>query len=137
MKKSLLLLLFVSCIGLVSCQKEVYVPDDTLPNQTILKYVQPNQWVLSPNGTTYTVVIPVSEIDPDTFENDDISIMVSKGDNDTYEPIPAAFNGETYSTLIRPGSVQIDIQTTGDQNLFPNRPVGVTRVKIVLITSSL
>jgi hypothetical protein len=137
MKKYLLLLLCTVTIALTSCEKEVYVPNDTLPNQTIIKYVNSNQWISSTNGQELSVDIPVGEIDRDTFENDDISIMISRGDNDTYEKIPFVYDAQSYSYEIRPGFVTLSIQTSGDTNLIPVRPSSTTRVKIVLITSSL
>lgn len=137
MKKYLLLLLLITCVGLVSCEKTVYVPDDTLPNITILKYVTPNQWVRDTDQQTLVVDIPVGEIDIDTFENDDISLMISRNDDDTYEKIPFVYNGLTYSYEVRPGFVTLYIQTSDAQILIPTAPQTTTRVKIVLIRSSL
>ena len=137
MKKYLLLLLCTVTIGLSSCEKEVYIPNDTLPNQTIIKYVNSNQWISSSNGQELSVDIPVGEIDRDTFENDDISLMISRQDDDTYEKIPFVYNAQSYSYEVRPGFVTLYIQTSGDNQLIPVRPTATTRVKIVLITSSL
>lgn len=136
MRKYLLLLL-ITTLGFGACKKEVLVTNDTLANQTILKYVSPNQWEPSPDGQTLTVTLPVSQIDRATFENDDISVMISRGDNDTYEKIPFVYDAQTYSYDITPGYVTLYIQTSGDQNLIPVAPTTNTRVKIVLITSSL
>jgi len=137
MKKYILLLLCTITVGLSSCTKEVIVPNDTLPNKTILKYVNSNQWIPTSNGQELNVDIPVGEIDRDTFENDEISVMISRGDNDTYEKIPFVYNAQSYSYEIRPGFINLSIQTSGDTNLIPTRPTSTTRVKIVLITSSL
>jgi hypothetical protein len=136
MKKYLLFLL-ISCTGLASCTKEVIVPDDNLPNQTVIKYVAPSQWIPSNNGYTLSVDIPVGEIDEDTFINDDVSLMISRKDDNTYEKIPFVYDGQAYSYEIRPGFVTLYIQTSGDQVLTPIPPSLRTRVKIVLITSSL
>jgi len=136
MKKYLLLLL-ISCVGLASCKKEVLVQDDTLPNLTVLKYVTPSQWIPSNNGYTLSVDIPVSELDEDTFINDDVSLMISRQDDNTYEKIPFVYDGQAYSYEIRPGFVTLYIQTSGDNVLTPITPTTRTRVKIVLITSSL
>ena len=137
MKKYLLLILCSLTLGVSSCTKEVIAPDTGLPNQTILKYVQPNQWISTANEQELSVDIPVGEIDRDTFENDDISLMISRGDNDTYEKIPFVVNAQSYSYEVRPGFVTLYIQTSGDSILKPVRPSTVTRIKIVLITSSL
>jgi len=137
MKKYLLLLLCTVTIGLSSCEKEVYIPNDTIPNVTILKYVNANQWISSNNGTTLSVDIPVADIDEDTFENDDISLMISRQDDDTYEKIPFVYDGQSYSYEVRPRFVTLYIQTSGDSKLIPIRPTTTTRVKIVLVRSSL
>jgi hypothetical protein len=136
MKKYILLLL-ISCAGLASCTKEVIVPNDTLPNITLLRYVNPNEWVLSPDKETLSVRIPVSEIDRDTFANDDISLMISRDDSDTYEKMPFVYEAQSYSYEVAPGLVTIYIQTSGDQILTPKLPERRARVKIVLIRSSL
>ena len=136
MKKYLLLILCTVTLGLSSCTKEVLVSND-LPNITLLKYVNPTQWISSPNGQELTVDIPVSEIDRDTFENDDISLMISRDDSDTYEKMPFVYNALTYSYEVRPGFVTVYIQTSGDQILVPARPTTRARIKIVLIRSSL
>lgn len=132
-----LLLLMVTTLALGSCKKEVIVPDNTLPNETIIKYVNPSDWVSEDNGETLTYVLPVSQIDKDTFENDDISLMISRGDNDIYEKIPFVYNAQSYSYDVAVGSIKLYIQTSGDTNIIPVRPTTRTRVKIVLITSSL
>lgn len=137
MRKYLLLFLCTLTIGLSSCKKEVLVSDDSLPNITILKYVTPSQWIASNNGYTLSVDIPVSAIDRDTFENDDISLMISRKDDDTYEKIPFVYDGQSYSYEVRPGFVTLYIQTSGDAVLTPVRPNATTRVKVVLVRSSL
>lgn len=137
MKKYLLLVLCSLTLGLSSCTKDVIAPDTGLPNQTILKYVQPNQWIEDSDRQTLSVDIPVGEIDKDTFDNDDISLMISRGNNETYEKIPFVYNGQSYSYEIRPGFVTLYIQTSDNQVVIPVRPQTVTRIKIVLITSSL
>jgi hypothetical protein len=136
MKKYLLLLL-ISCVGLASCKKEVLVQDANLPNVTILKYVNATDWKATLNDHTLSVDIPVSQIDNDTFENDDISLMISRDDSDTYEKMPFVYEKQTYSYEVRPGFVSIDIQTSNDQTLRPTAPSTRARVKIVLIRSSL
>ena len=135
--KKYLLLLFIASIGLSSCTKEVFVPDDTLPNQTIIAYINPNQWIPSSDGYTLSAEIPVSQIDEDTFFNDDISLMISRNDNNIYEKIPFVYDGQAYSYDVAPGSVKLYIQTSGDNILTPVRPTSRVRVKIVLITSSI
>lgn len=137
MKRYLLLLLCTITIGMSSCKKEVLLTDNSLPNITILKYVTPSQWVASANGYTLSVDIPVSAIDRDTFENDDISLMISRKDDDTYEKIPFVYDAQSYSYEVRPGFVTLYIQTSGDAVLTPVRPTSTTRVKVVLVRSSL
>ncbi|SDM79608.1 hypothetical protein [Pedobacter antarcticus] len=138
MKKTvLIMLLSIVTLGISSCKKEVFVPNDGIPNQTLLKYVASGDWRISPDNNTYSVTIPVGEIDRGTFENDNISLMISRGDNDVYDGMPYSdeASGDNYSFDITPGSVTIYYQNK--YSVPPARPNLVTRVKIVLTTSSL
>ena len=137
MKKALLLFFCAATVMLSSCKKTVYVPDETLPNQTILINIQPNAWQASANGETLSAHLEVPELDDDTFANDDVSLMISRFSNNVYEKIPFVYDGLSYSYSITPGAIDIDIQTSDDQNRIPTRPTTVTVVKVVLITSSL
>lgn len=134
MKKSILLLLFIASIGLVSCEKEVYVPND---NITFLDYVQPNDWQYDSSTQTYSVNIPAPEIDGDTFENDDISLMVSRGNNDVYDKIPFVYDGLSWSFDITTGNITLYVQTSGTAPEVPVKPNYITRVKVVIVRSSL
>ncbi|MBB6274335.1 hypothetical protein HDF26_004809 [Pedobacter cryoconitis] len=137
MKKYILLLLSITAIGLSSCKKEVIAPNNGPPNITLLKYVNPGDWVQSPNKETYSVTIPVSQIDRDRFENDEVALSISRLDNDLYDKMPFVDNAESYSYTYAPGTVTLYLQKTNDANIFPDRPTNKARVKIVLITSNL
>lgn len=137
MKKYLLLLLSITAIGLSSCKKEVIAPNNGLPNLTLLRYINPNDWVLSPDKQTLSVQLAVSDIDKATFENDEVALSLSRLDNDIYDKMPFVDNAQSYSYTYAPGLVTIYLQTSGDNNIFPVRPTAKARVKIVIITSSL
>lgn len=138
MKKYLLLLLSITAIGLSSCKKEVIAPNNNgIPNLTLLKYVNPTDWVQSANKETYSVTIPVSEIDKGTFDNDEVALSISRLDNELYDKMPFTDNAESYSYTYTPGSVTLYLQKTNDANIFPDRPTNKARIKIVLITSNL
>lgn len=131
MKKLTLLLICIASLGLASCKKDTIV--QSANNLTIIKYIEPNQWQLSSDGLTYYAVINESRIDPRTFEDDGILTYISRGDNNTYEQLPFVYNVDAYSYVIRQGSIEIDIQSSDNQDTAPIKPTTRTRVKIVLI----
>lgn len=137
MKKYILLLLSITAIGLSSCKKEVINPNNGPPNITILKYINPGDWQLSADQQTYSVVLPVSQIDQATFDNDEVALSISRLDNNLYDKMPFVDNAESYSYTYTPGSVTVYLQTTSDKNLTPIRPTNKARIKIVLLTSNL
>jgi hypothetical protein len=134
MKKLTLLLICIASLGLASCKKDTIV--QSANNLTIIKYIEPNQWQLSDDGYTYYAVINESRIDPRTFEDDGILTYISRGDNNTYEQLPFVYNVDAYSYVIRQGSIEIDIQSSDNQDTTPIKPTTRTRVKIVLIESA-
>lgn len=134
MKKLSLLLLCIATLGLASCKKDTIVQRSN--NLTIIKYIEPNQWQLSTDGLTYYAVINESRIDPRTFEDDGILTYISRGDNNSYEQLPFVYNVDAYSYLIKQGSIEIDIQSSDNQDTAPIKPTTRTRVKIVLIESA-
>ena len=134
MKKLTLLLICIASLGLASCKKDTIV--QSANNLTIIKYIEPNQWQLSTDGLTYYAVINESRIDPRTFEDDGILTYISRGDNNTYEQLPFVYNVDAYSYVIRQGSIEIDIQSSDNQDTAPIKPTTRTRVKIVLIESA-
>lgn len=138
MKKTILLLL-VTCIGLVSCKKDNYTPGNNLPpNLTLLKYINANAWKpTNSSGQTLAVTIAVPELTRATFENDEVALSISRGDNDVYTKMPFVDAAVSYTYDIQPGFITLFIQTTNDKTLIPPTPTFVSRLKIVLITSSL
>ncbi|MFD0942004.1 hypothetical protein [Pedobacter boryungensis] len=134
MKKLTLILICIATLGLASCKKDTIV--QSANNLTIIKYIEPNQWKLSDDGYTYYATINESRIDPRTFEDDGILTYISRGDNNTYEQLPFVYNVDAYSYVIRQGSIEIDIQSSDNQDTTPIKPTTRTRVKIVLIESA-
>jgi hypothetical protein len=136
MKKYILLLLAITAIGLSSCKKEVLVPaDNGLPNKTYLRYIQPGDW--KQDGNTLSVFLPVSDLDAATFENDEVALSISRRDNDLYDKLPLVDNARSYSYTYAIGGVTLFLQNAADLSTPPVRPTEKSRVKIVLITSSL
>ncbi len=137
MKKSILLLLFIASIGLVSCEKEVYVPNDTIPNITFVDYIQPDKWSYNATDQSYSFTIDAPEIDKATFDNDDVSLMISRGDDSVYDKIPFVYDGLSWSYDITLGHVTLYVQTSGTSPEIPAKPTTTTKVKVVIIRSSL
>jgi hypothetical protein len=133
MKKLTFLLLCIATLGLASCKKDTIV--QSANNLTIIKYIEPSQWVLSNDGFTYTAIINDSRIDERTFKDDGILVYVSRGDGNSYEQMPFVFDVDAYSYLVTTGSLRLDIQSSDFQAATPTKPTTRTRVKIVLIES--
>lgn len=134
MKKITLLLLCIATLGLASCKKDTIVQNSN-NNLTIIKYIEPSQWQLSSDGYTYYAVINDNRIDTRTFEDDGILVYTSRGDNNTYEQLPFVYNVDAYSYSVSKGQIEIDIQSSDNQDTQPIKPTTRTRVKIVLIES--
>jgi len=135
MKKSILLLLCIATLGLASCKKDTIVQNNSANNLTIVKYIEPNQWVLSADGLTYSATISDNRIDSRTFEDDGILAYISRGDTNIYEQLPFVYNVDAFSYSVKQGSLTIDVQSSDNQDVTPIKPTTRTRVKIVLIES--
>ena len=134
MKKLTLLFICIASLGLASCKKDTIVQQGA-NNLTIIKYIEANQWQLSTDGLTYYAIINDSRIDSRTFEDDGILVYTSVGDGNSYEQLPFVYNVDAYSYSVQPGSLEIDIQSSDNQDTKPIKPTTRTRVKIVLIES--
>lgn len=142
MKKLSILLFCVATLSLASCKKqEVYVPatDTTLPNKTIITYINPGDWVQDTDGRTLYSILNLSDVlDPATFENDGILVYISRADDNTYEQIPNVYGLESYSYLVdkTKRTLEIDLQRS-DSATYPAARTTKTRVKIVFVTSQI
>lgn len=137
MKKIILLLICITTLGLVSCKKEIVAPQG-LPNQTIETVINPNQWVSSENNTRLSTTINFPEIDAETFRNDGISVYIYPDNSvNEYRQLPFVFDAQAYSYTVRPGSITIDIQTSGDNVLVPVKPTAPIGLRVVIVTSTL
>ncbi|MBB2151787.1 hypothetical protein [Pedobacter gandavensis] len=137
MKKILLLLLCTATLGLASCKKEVIV-DPGLPNETIETVIAPGNWTYINNNETLTTTVQFPEIDPATFKNDAL-IVALYPDNSVaeYKGMPFTYNGLAYSYTVRRGSITVEIETSGDNNLTPTRPVVPVGLRVTFVTSTL
>ena len=135
MKKLTLLLICIASLGLASCKKDTIVQNSSANNLTIIKYIEPSQWVLSSDGLTYSATLTDNRIDARTFEDDGILTYISRGNNNIYEQLPFVYNVDAYSYSVTQGALTIDIQSSDNQDVQPIKPTTRTRVKIVLIES--
>lgn len=137
MRKILLLLLCTATLGLASCKKEVIV-DPGLPNETIETIIAPSAWQSINGGETLTTTISFPELDAPTFLNDGL-IVALYPDNSVaeYKGMPFTYNGLAYSFTARRGSITVEIETSGDNNLIPTRPVVPIGLRVTIVTSTL
>lgn len=137
MKKLILLLLCTATLGLASCKKETLI-DPSLPNETFEKVIKASDWRYIENDTRLTYTVPMPEIDETTFKHDAVLVYIYP-DNELneYKPLPFTFDGQAYSCTVRPGSITVDIQTSGDNILKPVKPTIPVGLRVVIVTSNL
>lgn len=133
MKRLALLLLCITTLGLVSCQKDTII-NNSANNLTIIKYIEPSAWS-KVDDFTYSVTLLDNRIDERTYEDDGILVYVSRGNTNFYEQIPFVYDTQSYSYTVSQGSISIDIQSSDFQAAEPVKPNSTMRVKIVLIES--
>ena len=135
MKKILLLLLCTVTLGLVSCEKQQVIQDT--PNRTVIMYIEPNQWIQSPDGANFTSELNVPEIDRLNVDIEGILVYIDHPVNiNSYIQLPYVYSGNAYSYEHFNGGIAIDIQRAQYSTQNPVRPVERVRVKIVLIPSA-
>ncbi len=138
MKKLTLLILCIATLGLASCQKETIIDGGT-NNKTYIRDIQPNQWVLSNDGLTYSVDLSIGGIDPYHIQNEATLVYLSytptQNSATSYIQLPFVYNVDAYSYEVYNGGVSIDIQSSDFQDRAPIRPSNTVRVKVVLIES--
>jgi hypothetical protein len=134
MKKLLLLLLFTTTLGLVSCKKDTILQET--PNRTIILNVQPNQWVRDADGGTITATLGIEEIDRLNVDIEGILVYIDHPvEVSSYIQLPYTFAGSVFSYEHYNGGIRIDIQRSEYATTNPQMPTQSIRVKVVLIPS--
>jgi len=134
MKKLLLLILCTTTLGLVSCKKDTILQDT--PNRTFIYTVQPNEWVLSGDGFTYTTDLDIPEIDQISIDDEGTLVYIANPNTaNSYKQLPFVFDIDAYSYEMYKGGILVDIQSSDDQNTAPRRPANAVKIKVVLIPS--
>ncbi len=133
MKKLTYLILCITTLGLVSCKKDTFINET--PNRSIVLNVAPNAWTLSSDGFTYYTVLNVPEIDQYTIDNEAVLVYVSYDQGTSYLQLPFVYNVDAFSTVVSKGKVEIDIQSSDNQDTQPIKPNQTLRVKVVIIAA--
>lgn len=133
MKKITLLLLCIATLGLASCKKDTIVQQS--PNRTIIFNVSANDWTLSSDKLTYYKTLGVPEIDQFNMDNEAVLVYISFDNGATYLQMPFVYDVDAYSTVISNGKVEIDIQSSDNQDVQPRKPTQNAKVKVVLIAA--
>ncbi|MDQ8005952.1 MAG: hypothetical protein REI64_14205 [Pedobacter sp.] len=119
MKRLTLLLLCITTLGLVSCQKDTII-NQTTPNRTIVFDMAPNQWVLS-NGE-YFLDLNIPELDDINFYDEGVLVYTATPNFTSYYQLP--YGDFDYEAHI--GGISISCAY---------RPTTTIRVKVVLIAA--
>ncbi len=135
MKKLLLLILCTTTLGLVSCKKDTLIQEPS--SRTYNFDIQPNQWVLSGDGHSYTYEWNRSDvIDQITVDDEGVLLYLSHPINaNSYIAVPFTYNTDAYSYELFNGGIAIDIQSSDFQDRTPIKPTRVIRAKVVVIPS--
>ena len=134
MKKLLLLILCTTTLGLVSCKKDTIIQET--PNRTIILNIQPNQWIESTDGGTFTAELNIPEIDQLNVDIEGILVYLDHPVNvSSYIQLPYVFQGAAYSYEQFTGGLAIDIQRAEFATQDPTKPTVPIRLKVVLIPS--
>ena len=134
MKKLTLLLICIASLGLASCKKDTII-NQTTPNRTVVINVASAAWTLSSDRLTYSTILNIPEINQFSLDNEAVLVYISYDNGATYLQMPFVYNVDAYSTVISKGKVQIDIQSSDNQDTQPIKPSGNVRVKVVLIAA--
>ena len=136
MKKLLLLILCTTTLGLVSCKKDTIVEQPS--SRTYNFDIQPNQWVLSGDGLSYTYEWDSDgAIDQITVDNEGVLVYLSHPINaNSYIQLPYVYNVDAYSYELYNNGIAIDIQSSDFQDDAPIKPTSVIRAKVVIIPST-
>lgn len=130
-----LLPLFIAGIGistLSSCKKET-VQNVVVPNQTIYKTINTNNWQFDNQTKTYYVDFSVPQITRDVNDIDAVIVYISGGSN-IFEAIPSTYQNVSYTYTHQPGQLSIEISQPGGGTANP--PTVPIQVKIVIVQSS-
>ncbi|WP_316782740.1 hypothetical protein [Pedobacter frigiditerrae] len=136
MKKLTILFFCIATLGLASCKKDTIV-NQTTPNITVIRDVPSSAWTLSSDKLTYYTTLNVQQINKYSLDNDAILVYISYDSGATYLQMPFVYNVDAFSTVISEKQVEIDIQSSDNQDVTPIKPTGTTRVKIVIVASDI
>lgn len=134
MKRTILLLICTTMLGLVSCKKETIIQE--VPNRTIIFNIQPNEWIPSDDGSSFTATIPIDEIDQFNVDVEGILVYLDHPlDVNNYIQLPYVFQGDAYSYEHYNEGIRIDIQRSSFSTENPSKPTAPIRLKVILIPS--
>jgi len=130
MKTLLSLPILLMAILFTGCTKKY---EYVTPNQTIFFDVASGDWTENTANKTYSVNLPIPEIDGQA--NQDYGILVSiSGDGELYEVLPETYGGYAYSYTHNVGNLTLERQVV-DGTDAGDKPEADIRVKIVLVES--
>lgn len=134
MKKLLLLILCTATLGLVSCKKDTIIQET--PNRTYVYTIQPGSWVTSNNGEIHTASLNIPEIDGVTLDDEGVLVYLDHPALSSSQiQVPFTWNANAYSYELYDAGIDINIQSSDNQDLLPAKPTQAIKAKIVVIPS--
>lgn len=134
MKRTFILLMLTTMLGLVSCKKETIVQDT--PNRTYNFTIRPSDWVLNSGGFNYTFTQKLAAIDAVTLDDEGVLVYINHPSvAGNFIQLPFVYDTKAYSYALFNGGISLDIQSADAQATAPIRPTQNILVKVVIVPS--
>lgn len=102
-----IVILAAAMTGLGACKKEVTQRVDQAYSVTYT--IKPSDWSTSDGGKSYTVNLPVKEVDPVIVESGGIMVYLSFDNGGSFEALPEVYGNVAYGTYHSNQTVSIDL----------------------------
>lgn len=137
MKKYLFLMIALAgLVGMSGCKKTEVVERAIMPNRTFIYTVTSNQWQLSQDGLTLFHDIDLPELEQYYLEQGNVSVAISGDNEQSYDILPATYNGYSYSVNYTAGFVTLKVEDPLlEAGIELKPPASSIVVKIVLSDS--
>ena len=132
--KKLILFAAIFILGFSSCKKEVTTVQQVNQAFSAIYTIKASNWSTTNGGQSYTVDIPVPEVDNTIYQNGAVLVFLSFPGTSYYEALPEVFDGLAYGVIHSPGYVGIDCSSPAGG--IVNAPSGDITAKIVLIDAA-
>ncbi|QNL50420.1 hypothetical protein H8S90_02005 [Olivibacter sp. SDN3] len=137
MKKYLFLMIaLVGLAGFSGCRKTEVVETAIMPNRTFIYTVNSNEWQYSEDGLTLLHDINLPELERYYLEQGNVSVAISIDNEQSYEILPATYNGYAYSVNYTVGFVTLKVEDPIIDPEIELQPPGTSIVVKIVLSDS-